>query len=216
MNTVGQLRRDDALESAPALLDTLLRVAQLVRLRFNEWLDHFELNDGRHAVLDALARSNDIGCSQAELAIRLGQSESNVSTLIERMQRDGLVDRSRSSEDRRKRVLRITEAGQTKLQAVNTRRAAWAKELFQGVPDADRTVLVILLERLGCGLEPGFEVPTIRMFPNQATGEPSVPVGSASQSDPIEDPQSPQFALRRMLRQLSSAPDVGSLERGAA
>lgn len=216
MNTAGHPRRDDALESAPALLDALLRVAQLVRLRFNDWLDHFELNDGRHAVLVALARSGDEGYSQAELAVRLAQSESNVSTLIERMQRDGLVDRSRSIADRRKRVLRITEKGKSTLTAVNARRSAWAADLFKTVPDADRTMLVILLERLGCSFEPSLGTPTILPLPQKTMVEHSASMTTKSEPDPIEDPQSPQFALRRMLLQLSSASDVGSYEQGAA
>ena len=216
MNTAGHPRKNDALESAPALLDALLRVAQLVRLRFNDWLDHFELNDGRHAVLVALARSNDEGFSQAELAIRLGQSESNVSTLIERMQRDGLVDRSRSIADRRKRVLRITETGKSTLDAVNARRASWAADLLKGIPGNERTMLVIMLERLGCSLEPTFEIPMVLALPKKAATEPSASTVSKSEPDPVEDPESPQFALRRMLLELSSASDVGSYERGAA
>ena len=52
------------------LIDGLLRASQIVRVRFNEWLGRFEMNDGRHAVLTTLARAEASGCSQAQLAER--------------------------------------------------------------------------------------------------------------------------------------------------
>ena len=209
MDSDGQQLREDDFVNSTDLLDGLLRVSQIVRLRFNDWLGRFELNDGRHSVLMALGNEEQGGCSQARLAERLGQSESNISTLIERMQRDGLVSRSKSESDRRKRILQITPAGRSVLDSVDANRTAWAGRLLNAIRVADQTRLLELLNRLGSSLEPPFEM----------TSAPYITASEAimgQRIDPSNDPDSPQFALRQMLQALSSSAGVDSLEKEVA
>lgn len=207
---------EHSLTEAAVLLEGLLRVSQIVRLRFNEWLARFELNDGRFAVLKTLANSEDGGCSQVDLAERLGQSESNVSTLIERMQRDGLVNRLRSEADRRKRVLLISPDGRSTLARVDESRAAWASRLLNGIPAADRSTFSALLRQLGCSLEAAFELPpdAVEMMPKSSGGESSIVM--SHHHNPIDDPRSPQFALQKLLLALSSRSDNESIVRDVA
>jgi DNA-binding MarR family transcriptional regulator len=198
MDSDFRLQLDKSLINSIDLLDGLLRVSQIVRLRLNDWLGHFELNDGRHAVLVALDNEGDSGCSQARLAERLGQSESNVSTLIERMQRDGLVSRSKSEADRRKRILRITAAGRNILIAVDAKRGAFTNQLFSGIKLNDQLKLLDLLKRLADGWESSFQ-------PSTGAATPFVTKPEPEWNDPANDPASPQFALRQMLQSLSTS-----------
>lgn len=207
--------------NSAALVDGLLRVSQIVRLRFNDWLGGFELNDGRHSVLAALAKAEQGGCSQADLAERLGQSESNISTLIERMQRDGLVNRLRSEADRRKRVLLITDAGRSTLESVDASRTAWAGKLLNGISVDDRPRLFGLLQQLASSLESSdsTDAPGISVFVtrNDSRNEDRSPTVAPPVSvDPTDDPQSPQFALRKMLLALSAHAGEESNEKEAA
>jgi MarR family transcriptional regulator, negative regulator of the multidrug operon emrRAB len=197
-------RRDEGPVNSAALLDGLLRVSQIVRLRLNDWLGHFELNDGRHSVLAVLASAAQEGCSQAELAERLGQSESNISTLIERMQRDGLVNRLRSNADRRKRVLLITPEGRSALESVDSSRSAWAGRLLHGISADDRPRLYSLLQQLGSSLELSTTTPSVSRSGRTAP-EMTALAAMSDRPDPTDDPQSPQFALRKMLQALSSS-----------
>ena len=80
MESESRVRRQEVLVDSADLLNGLLRVSHIVRLRFNDWLGRFDLTEGRHSVLAALAHGGELGCSQAELAEHLGQSESNIST----------------------------------------------------------------------------------------------------------------------------------------
>jgi DNA-binding MarR family transcriptional regulator len=198
-----------------SLLDGLLRVSQTARLRFNEWLAHFELNDGRYAVLTALASAEDSGCSQAELADRLGQSESNISTLIERMQRHGLVDRLRSEADRRKRVLLITVMGRSALANVDAERNTWSARMFSGIPAGDLQTLAVLLRKLGHRFEMSNN---LTFVPSTVPGSPSDGSSNATERpvDPTDDPRTPQFALAQMLLALSSSVGTGLVEKEAA
>lgn len=219
MATDGQSRAINAADNSAVLMDGLLRAAQIARFRFNDWLNHFELTEGRHSVLSALVRAGDGGCSQAELADSLGQSESNVSTLIERMQRDGLVSRSRSEFDRRKRILLVTAAGRTKLESVEAHRSAWAANLFQGLSFDDQARLFTLLQRLGSSLEPAFTSALRQVILPVTTPPETPPVGKAVpglRSEAEGDPATPQFALRRMLLSLGSVTRSESRDKEAA
>ena len=169
-----------------------------------------------YAVLKTLASTPDGGCSQAELAGHLGLSESNVSTLIERMDRDGLVSRLRSKADRRKRVLSVSPAGRLMLSRVELNQSKWAAQMLNGISGSQRSTLIALLRQLGRSLENASlgesgGLGTIRI----AAGTQSAPVAD-HRADPIDDPKSPQFALQQMLLALSVHAGTDSMEKDVA
>ena len=216
MDFVDRVSPEKSLKEPLLLFDTLLRVSQILRLKFNEWLAGFELNEGRYAVLKTLANSPETGCSQAELADQLGQSESNVSTLIERMQRDGMVSRLRSEADRRKRILRITSEGRIILSQVETKQSAWASQMLKGISLANQSTLVVLLHPLGAAVQRSSGI-ALKAF--DPTGDsPGFATGPANDDrlDPVDDPKTPQFALQQMLLALSVRAGNDSLEKDAA
>jgi DNA-binding MarR family transcriptional regulator len=94
------------------LIDLILRSAHLLRIVLAPALAELGLNDARWAVLQAVQAGGTAGCSQTELAQELQHSESNISTLLERMRADGLVTRERSAFDRRKSLVQLTPGGQ--------------------------------------------------------------------------------------------------------
>ncbi|MEI8017683.1 MAG: MarR family transcriptional regulator [Schlesneria sp.] len=219
MDLADPAQNENSFTNSATLLDTVLRVSQIARLRFNEWLAEFDLNDGRYTVLQTLATAGNNGFSQAELAERLGQSESNVSALIERMQRDGLVDRSRSEADRRKRVLLISSRGRTTLDEVDERRSQWTAHLFKGMSVANASQLMTLLTQLGQILKSSstshhaFHAKTNAHCSFDGQGSTTVMFHS---EDPIDNPGSPQFALQQMLLALSVHANTESAEKEVA
>ena len=219
MDLADPAQNENFLTNSTTLLDTLLRVSQIVRVRFNEWLAEFDLNDGRYTVLQTLATAGNHGFSQAELAERLGQSESNVSTLIERMQRDGLVDRSRSEADRRKRVLLVSPRGRSMLDNVDERRSQWTARLFKEVSVADCSQLMSLLNHLGHVLKSTSL--NHHAFNTRANADGSADSQNSTtvmfhSEDPIDNPGSPQFALQQMLLALSVHANTESAEKEVA
>lgn len=199
MDSVAEHGGGGATADSVALLDAMLKVSQLVRLRLNDWLGQFELTDGRLGVLLALSQAGRRGLSQAELAETLGQSASNVSTLIERMSRDGLVTRLPSTNDRRKRILLISPGGLSQLVAVEKKRPAWSRNLLQMITIEEQSEFLILLREIGAGIGASCQaLPSAAEF-NDGTNRTPI--------DPSCDPESPQFALRQMLLALSSSTD---------
>lgn len=106
-------------ESQSDLAEHFLQVAELIEEHLTSQFSQIGLNSIRFQVLQFVEDCSPEGCFQAELAAEIGQSESSVSTLIERMRQDQLLLRLKSETDRRKKVLKLTVEGQQLLAQAN-------------------------------------------------------------------------------------------------
>lgn len=102
------------------VVDDLLRASHVLRGILSTHFAEFDLTDVRHSVLQIIRKAADQGCTQKELADRLHQSESSISTLIERMRQSGLLYRLSSRADRRKKVLMLSDRGGELLDKVDS------------------------------------------------------------------------------------------------
>src|SRR5262245_27445361 len=117
--------------SAGALL---LRTAECLTALLQAPTVQAGLNESPYNVLDAL-RLNPLGTSsQPDLAIYLLQSESNLSTLLNRWNNDGLISRARSESDPRVTRIGLSTAGRDALARADRARQRAAAPLLQ-VPD---------------------------------------------------------------------------------
>ena len=81
------------------------------------------------------------GLSLAELAAEEGISPPALSGHIDRLEKVGLIERQRSSEDRRRVGLRLTDEGERLLRRVRARRTTWlAGRLGSLTPDELETI----------------------------------------------------------------------------
>ncbi|MET8971120.1 MarR family winged helix-turn-helix transcriptional regulator [Streptomyces hydrogenans] len=101
--------------------------------------------------------ATDPGRSQRSLAVDLGVVPSRVVVLIDNLERKGLVERRRSTEDRRNYELYVSEAGRAALAGVREVAAAHEDELLAALDGAERARLAELLGRVAAqqGLTPG-------------------------------------------------------------
>ena len=81
------------------------------------------------------------GLSLAELAAEEGISPPALSGHVDRLERAGLLERVRSSEDRRRVGLRLTEEGARVMRNVRARRTTWLAERLR-VLDPDELAAV--------------------------------------------------------------------------
>ena len=130
------------------LVSRLSLVAQETKAALNERLAEFDLNDIRYSVLSIVREAAAEGCSQSMLAQKLRQSESSISTLVDRMRTSGLLYRLRSKTDRRKRFLTLTERGRELLAAADARYGNCVDDILGSLSSEDRTILATLLQRL--------------------------------------------------------------------
>lgn len=77
------------------------------------------------------------GLSLAELAAEEGISPPALSGHVDRLERAGLIERVRSSEDRRRVGLRLTDDGTRLLRRVRARRTTWLSDRLGALEPAE-------------------------------------------------------------------------------
>lgn len=129
-----------------ALLDHL---ARLTRLRSEAALTPLGLRP-RHLVALTLLRDHG-GSTQQALAAALHIDPTNLVGLLNDLETDGLIARRRSSEDRRRHIVELTDRGQRQLARAEAGLAAAEDDVLGGLDDAERETLYQLLQRATAG-----------------------------------------------------------------
>jgi DNA-binding MarR family transcriptional regulator len=92
--------------------------------------DRHGLGMSEFEILDRLAEAIDCAARMQELSEEVHLSQSALSRAVDRLERDGLVERTSCATDRRGVYVRITEAGRERWrQACPTQRAVLAEAL---------------------------------------------------------------------------------------
>jgi DNA-binding MarR family transcriptional regulator len=99
-------------------------------------------------VLLILSRSDDKGSHFHQLSELLVVSKSNITGLIDCLEKRGLVERVEGSPDRRRRIARITEAGEKLLEAILPDHYAMVREMLGGISDEEKATLNELLAKV--------------------------------------------------------------------
>ena len=130
------------------LVRRVLWAGERLRRCLDQSYTQSELNGPRVDVLETIAAAGPEGCSQTELATELGAAESSVSTIVERMRRDGLLLRMRSRQDRRCSVLLLTEVGGERLASVMQSRDQHLSQWIDRLSTSEQQQLCDALDRL--------------------------------------------------------------------
>ena len=131
----------DALTLANELRPVLLRLARELRKE----TEQFGVTSRQATLLWLVKRSP--GLSLRELAAEEGISPPALSGYVDRLDRQGLLERVRSAEDRRRVGLVVTPAGARLLRRVRDRRTAWLAERLHGLAPEE-------LESVAAAIEP--------------------------------------------------------------
>lgn len=133
-----------------SLLERLDYLLRAVNRRLNgvtrSRLGEFGLTLPRFHVLLALGRCGPM--SMGQLQEQLNQSPSSITELVDGLVNGGLVERERTSEDRRVVVVRLTPAGQTTLARLKGFRLEALKEALEQVSPPACQAAVEVLEQL--------------------------------------------------------------------
>ncbi|MFZ5962197.1 MarR family winged helix-turn-helix transcriptional regulator [Thalassococcus sp. BH17M4-6] len=97
-------------------------------------------------VLQIVAETGD--CHPSDIATRMGVSQATISVLIKKLEGFGLLERSKSETDRRQTDLRITQAGQAKVQTAPDALQQRYVAQFEALPDWEQAMIVAVLERV--------------------------------------------------------------------
>ena len=127
---------------ASELRPVLLRVARELR-KETEQLGI----TGHQATLLWLVKRSP-GLSLAELAAEEGISAPAMSGHVDRLERAGLIERVRSTEDRRRVGLELTDDGAKLLRRIRARRTGWLTTRLRGLDPTDLEALEAALPAL--------------------------------------------------------------------
>lgn len=126
----------------------LLRVSADLSMALDSFLEGYGLLQGRWWVLILLMREDNLTSIPSELAEKAGVSRATMTGLIDGLQREGLIERLEDDEDRRKYTIKLTAAGQAKLDDVMPDYYQRVSKLMQPMPAGQREALVACLNLL--------------------------------------------------------------------
>ncbi len=108
-----------------------------------------ELNlcDSDFFVLEALLNKGRLPVNTLGQKVRL--TSGSISTAVDRLVRRGLVERCGMQDDRRVRLVELTEEGRRFIEAAFAKHSTAMLEAASGLSEAERSHLVRLLKKLG-------------------------------------------------------------------
>jgi DNA-binding MarR family transcriptional regulator len=140
--------------SAVVPLIALLRTANLVERQYNALLEPFDLTLQQFNVLSILRGAEPHGHPVQEIGSRMIAVSPGVTRLVDKLVARRLVVRVPGVADRRQVICRITPAGLALLSRIDAPLLALDDALMTPVLEAERELLVELLDRIRAPLLP--------------------------------------------------------------
>jgi MarR family 2-MHQ and catechol resistance regulon transcriptional repressor len=131
-------------------LDTFIKLTRCTNsllARLTERNTIGDLTYSQFAVLEALYHLGSL--TQGEISAKVLKSGSNMTMVIDNLERDGLVRRERDAHDRRLIHVHLTEAGSNKVEAVLPGHVAALVEEFSVLSASEQETLGALCKKLG-------------------------------------------------------------------
>lgn len=123
----------------------LMRTADQVGQRNAEILKPFGLSPTQYNALRILRGGGEKGLPCSEIAVRMINHDPDITRLLDRLAKRGLVDRSREEKDRRVVTARITQAGLELLSSMDRTMRESPKQMLAGIGEKRLQSLLRLL-----------------------------------------------------------------------
>ena len=137
--------RDEA--RALGVFVKLVRAAESVMARIHQHLTDAGLTVSQFGVLEALFHVGPL--SQVEIAKKVLKSTSNITLVIDNLEKRGLVKRERQKDDRRYYLVQLTDEGRKLIGRIFPRHAAKIMEEMKVLSSAELDALGNLCRKLG-------------------------------------------------------------------
>lgn len=101
-----------------------------------------------HAIMKVGSSSHGVKFSQKDLALSLGLNKSNITRLVQALERDGFFKRSVSEADKRLFLLSLTVKGKNLCKRLEASSQCYIEELLANIPKSKHKNLIKTLEEL--------------------------------------------------------------------
>ncbi len=129
------------------VIEAILRVGMYVQSELEAALQKIGLSPANFEVLTTLA-SHPEGILSTALAGKLHCTKANISQLVTRMEKSGLIQRVASSKDKRSSILKLTTLGKSQAAAANEARIQTEKKILKKFTLEERRALVNVMAPL--------------------------------------------------------------------
>lgn len=138
---------DGSRERLKQAIYAFIRTDKMHRAQFDRMVRQSEIHRNQHMLLMEISR-NELTSSQKQLAEKFEVSPAAIATALNRLERDGFIQRTVSDQDNRYKEIRITEKGSRIVE--QTRRAFYAvdEQMFSGFSDEELEALMSYHQRL--------------------------------------------------------------------
>lgn len=108
----------------------------------------YHLSEGKFCTLIVLHQHGRQGIAPSELAAKVGVTRATISNMLQRMERDGLIDIRPAAKDGRAKVVSLTEAGCSFMEEILPPHYLRVSKLMEKLTEAEQKELILLLEKL--------------------------------------------------------------------
>lgn len=143
------LSKPITLQPHEALLN-IYYTASCLKKRADEFFRRFGLTDVQFNLMMLLYHQSGTkgGLNQAHLSGMMLVNRANITSLIDRMEKSGLVVRTAEPEDRRYNVVKLTTRGRKLLAQVEPLYAREVKKIMAALEEAAQKRLITMLEKI--------------------------------------------------------------------
>ena len=125
----------------------LMRATDAVTANLHRHLSGEGLTISQFGVLEALYHRGPM--CQKEIGTKILKTSGNMTTVLDNLEKRGLIARKRRNDDRRFFKVQLTPEGHGLISALFPRHAREAQEVFSILDDAEINTLGMLLKKLG-------------------------------------------------------------------
>jgi len=133
-------------ELAERIVVGIFRLNGLLTKTGNRLAGRLSLTQQKWVLLAALDRHGE--CVLSALGQSLLVTKANITGMVDRLEREGLVERRRDAADRRQWWVRLTAKGHEALAAMNRLQEEWFERCFAGMDETEMAAFLGTLRKL--------------------------------------------------------------------
>ncbi len=139
-------------EINPAAVIAMLRIKTVSEEIQDSILDvlqqTYHLSEGKFCALIVLHQRGEKGMAPSELAEKVGVTRATISNMLQRMERDGLVDIRPAEQDGRGKIVNLTQEGRDFMEEILPPHYLRVSKLMEKLTEDEQKKLIMLLEKL--------------------------------------------------------------------
>ena len=139
-------------EINPAAVIAMLRIKTVSEEIQDSILDvlqqTYHLSEGKFCALIVLHQRGGDGMAPSELAEKVGVTRATISNMLQRMERDGLVDIRPAEQDGRGKIVNLTQEGRDFMEEILPPHYLRVSKLMEKLTEDEQKKLIMLLEKL--------------------------------------------------------------------